>query len=87
MPDTTAYGRSFISRSAAVQNSQAIQTFAPYGPNQPFDYRIGTRHIRHGLDFLHIEDTQVRLLLMGTGTADHDPNSGTLAADGPVSRG
>ena len=25
---------------------QAIQTFAPDGPDQPFDHRVGTRHVR-----------------------------------------
>jgi hypothetical protein len=25
---------------------QAIQTLAPYGPNQPFDNRMGARHVR-----------------------------------------
>jgi hypothetical protein len=43
---------------------QAIQTFAPPGPNQPFDDRMGARHIRHRLDFPDIEDPQVRLPLM-----------------------
>jgi hypothetical protein len=43
---------------------QAIQTFAPYGPNQPFDDRMGARHVRHRLDFSGVEDPQVRLPLM-----------------------
>jgi len=42
----------------------AIQTLAPYGPNQPFDDRMGARHVRHRLDFLDVEDPQVRLPLM-----------------------
>jgi len=29
---------------------QAIQRFTAYGPNQPFDDRMGTRHVRHRLD-------------------------------------
>ncbi len=29
---------------------QAIQAFAPYGPNQPFDDWMGARHVRHRLD-------------------------------------
>ena len=29
---------------------QAIQIFTAYGPNQPFDDRMGTRHVRHRLD-------------------------------------
>jgi hypothetical protein len=41
-----------------------IQTFAPYGPNQPFDDRMGARHVRHRLDFSDVEDPQVRLPLM-----------------------
>jgi hypothetical protein len=28
---------------------KAIQTFAPDGPDQPFDDRVGTRHVRHHL--------------------------------------
>ena len=43
---------------------QAIQTFAPYGPDQPFDERVGTRHVRHRLDLPDVEDPQVRLPLM-----------------------
>jgi hypothetical protein len=42
----------------------AIQTFAPDGPNQPLDDRMGTRHVRHRLDFSDVEDPQVRLPLM-----------------------
>jgi hypothetical protein len=34
----------------------AIQTLAPYGPNQPFDDRMGVRHVRHCLDFPDVED-------------------------------
>jgi hypothetical protein len=33
-----------------------IQTFAPGGPNQSFDDRMGTRHVRHRLDFQDVED-------------------------------
>jgi hypothetical protein len=40
------------------------QTFAPYGSNQPFDDRMGARHVRHRLDLLDVEDSQVRLPLM-----------------------
>ena len=29
----------------------AIRTFAPYGPNQPFDDWMGARHVGHRLDF------------------------------------
>jgi len=43
---------------------QAIQTSAPYGPNKPFDNRMGARHVRHRLDFPDVEDPQVRLPLM-----------------------
>src|SRR4030081_2470410 len=39
---------------------QAIQAFAPYGPNQPFDDWMGARHVRHRLDFPDVEDPQVR---------------------------
>jgi len=35
---------------------QAIQTFAPYGPNQPFDDWMGARHVRHRFYFLDVED-------------------------------
>jgi hypothetical protein len=43
---------------------QAIQAFAPYGPNQPFDDGMGARHVRHRLDLTDVEDPQVRLPLM-----------------------
>ena len=41
-----------------------IQTFAPDSPNQSFDDRMGTRHVRYRLDFSDVEDPQVRLPLM-----------------------
>ena len=41
-----------------------IQAFASYGPNQPFDDRMGARHVRHRLDFPDVEDPQVRLPLI-----------------------
>jgi hypothetical protein len=41
-----------------------IQTLAPYGPNQPFDDRMGARCVRHRLDFSDVKDPQVRLPLM-----------------------
>jgi hypothetical protein len=50
---------------------QAIQTFAPYGPDQPFDDRVGARHVWHRLD---LEDPQVRLPTDEIGTADHGPH-------------
>jgi hypothetical protein len=40
---------------------QAIQTFAPDGPNEPFDDRMGPRPVRHRLDFPDVEDPHVRL--------------------------
>jgi hypothetical protein len=40
---------------------QVVQIFAPYGPNQPFDDRMGARHVRHRLDFPDVEDPHVRL--------------------------
>ena len=43
---------------------QSIQTFAPYGPNQPFDDRMGARHVRDRLDFTDVKNPQVRLPLM-----------------------
>src|SRR5438045_1276133 len=42
----------------------AIQIFAPYGSNQPFDDRMRARHVRHRLDFPDVEDPQVRLPLL-----------------------
>ena len=33
-----------------------IQTLAPYGPNQPFDDRMGTRDVGHRLDFPDVEN-------------------------------
>src|SRR3989442_7112466 len=38
----------------------AVQTFAPNGANQPFNEGMGERHVRHGLDFPDVEDTQIR---------------------------
>jgi len=32
---------------SAGPEQQAIETLAPYGPNQQFDERMGARHIRH----------------------------------------
>ena len=43
---------------------QAIQTFAAYTPNQPFDDRMGPWRVRHCLDFPDVEDPQVRPPLM-----------------------
>ena len=43
---------------------QTIQAFAPYGPKQSFDDRMGARHVRHRFDFPDVEDPQVRLPLM-----------------------
>jgi hypothetical protein len=43
---------------------QAIQALAPYGPNQPFDDRMGARHVWHRLDFPDVLNPQVRLPLM-----------------------
>jgi hypothetical protein len=43
---------------------QAIETLTPYSPDQPFDNRVGTRHVRHRLDLADVEDPQVRLPLM-----------------------
>src|SRR5262245_3186238 len=43
---------------------QTIQAFAPNGPNQSFDDRMGPRHVRHRLHFTDVEDPQVRLPLM-----------------------
>jgi hypothetical protein len=42
----------------------AIQTLAPDGPNQPFDDRMGARHVRDRLDFPDVEDPHVRLPLV-----------------------
>src|SRR5262249_158492 len=41
----------------------AIQTFAPDGADQPFNKRMRERHIRDGLDCLHVEDSQIPLPL------------------------
>jgi len=35
---------------------EAIQVFAPHGSNQPFDDRMGARHVRHRLDCLNVQD-------------------------------
>src|SRR5712691_2006665 len=42
----------------------AVQTFAPNGANQPFNEWMRERHVRHGLDFFHVEYPQIRLPLM-----------------------
>jgi len=42
-----------ISRSP---EQEAIQIFAPHGSNQPFDDRMGARHVRYRLDFLNVQD-------------------------------
>jgi hypothetical protein len=41
-----------------------VQTFAPNRANQPFNEGMRERHVRHGLDFLHVEDPQIRLPLV-----------------------
>jgi len=43
---------------------RAVQTFAPNSANQPFNEWMRERHIRHGLDFFHVEDPQIRLPLV-----------------------
>ena len=42
----------------------AVQTFAPNGANQAFNEGVRERHVRHRLDFLHVEDPQIRLPLV-----------------------
>ena len=42
----------------------AVQTFAPNGANQPFDEGMRERHVRHRLDFSHVEDPQICLPLV-----------------------
>jgi hypothetical protein len=42
----------------------AVQTLAPNGANQPFNEGMREWHVRHGLDFLHVEDPQIGLPLM-----------------------
>jgi hypothetical protein len=42
----------------------AVQTLAPNGANQPFNEWMREWHVRNGLDFLHVEDAQIRLPLM-----------------------
>jgi hypothetical protein len=64
----------------------AIQTFAPYGPDQPFDDRVGTRHGRHRLDLLDVEDSQVRLPLTKPVQRTNGPHSGKLVGTGRTSR-
>ena len=43
---------------------RAVQTFAPNGANQPFDEGMRERHVRHRLDFLDVENPQIRLPLV-----------------------
>ena len=42
-----------------------VQAFATNGPDHAFDERMRERHVRHRLDFLHLEDAQIRLPLVG----------------------
>jgi hypothetical protein len=42
----------------------AVQTLAPNGANRPFNEWMRERHVRHRLDFLHVEDPQIRLPLV-----------------------
>ncbi len=61
---STAETRRASDRDHPCSEQQATETFAPYRPNQPFDDRVGTRHVRHGFDLPDAEDPQVRLPLM-----------------------
>jgi hypothetical protein len=45
---------------------RAIQAFAANGADQAFDERMRERHVRHRLDFFHVEDAQIRLPLVGS---------------------
>lgn len=56
---------------SARPEERAVQTFTPNGANQPFNEWMRERHIRHGLDFFHVEDPQIRLLFaMNTSNAE-----------------
>src|SRR5580704_12173536 len=41
-----------------------VQAFASNGANQTFDEWMRERHVRHRLDFVHVEDAQIRLPLV-----------------------
>jgi hypothetical protein len=43
---------------------RAIQILAPNGANQPFHEWMRERHVPHGLDFFHIEDSEIGLPLV-----------------------
>src|SRR6476660_5396309 len=38
-----------------------VQALPPNRANEPFNKGMRERRVRHGLDFLHVEDAQVRL--------------------------
>jgi hypothetical protein len=57
-----------------------IQTFAPHSPNQSFDDRMGTRHVRHRLDFPNAEDPQIRLPLMKTCRSVREASTRSICA-------
>jgi hypothetical protein len=41
-----------------------VQTFAPNGADQPFNEWVRERHVRDGLDFLHVENPKIPLPLV-----------------------
>jgi hypothetical protein len=43
---------------------RAVETLAPNRADQPFDEWMRQRHVRHRLDGFHVEDSQMRLLLV-----------------------
>jgi hypothetical protein len=49
-----------------------IQAFPSNRANEPFDEGMREWHVRHGLDFFHVEDSQIPLPLI-VATADHGP--------------
>ena len=42
-----------------IPEERAIEVFAPDRPDQSFDEWMGHRDIRHGFDFLDLEDLQI----------------------------
>jgi hypothetical protein len=44
----------FLLEISTGPEQHAIQTFTPYRPNQPFDDRMGARHVRHRLDLADV---------------------------------
>ncbi len=52
--------RQLLMKINGIPEERAIEVFAPDRPDQSFDEWMGHRDIRHGFDFLDLEDPQIR---------------------------